>query len=110
ISKSNKKNSIQINSQLIRLFSRFSFDSLPSTSSPLFPNEPNAPIINTKVPGPNSSNLLNKLKEIQEEKTVHFIVNYEKSIGNYLYDSDGNYLLDLFTQISSMPIGYNNIN
>ena len=39
--------------------------------------------------------------------TTSLFVDYEKSLGNYLVDVDGNRFLDLFMQIASIPIGYN---
>lgn len=41
-------------------------------------------------------------------KSVGLPANYQQSIGNYLVDLDGNVILDVFAQIASIPLGYNN--
>jgi len=66
-----------------------------------------SPNMVSEVPGPKSKKLHEDLSKIQSMDSVHFFADYNKSIGNYIVDADGNMMLDVFTQISSVPIGYN---
>ncbi|VEN49942.1 unnamed protein product, partial [Callosobruchus maculatus] len=69
--------------------------------------EPTEPKIHTEIPGPKSKSYMNELNSISQFGSVQLVADYDKSIGNYLIDVDGNTFLDAFTQISSVPIGYN---
>uniref|UniRef100_A0A672FRN1 4-aminobutyrate aminotransferase, mitochondrial n=1 Tax=Salarias fasciatus TaxID=181472 RepID=A0A672FRN1_SALFA len=67
------------------------------------------PSMKTTVPGPRSQLFVLLLNFVfsQNVGAVNFFCNYEESRGNYLVDVDGNRMLDVYTQISSIPIGYN---
>lgn len=70
--------------------------------------EPKGPLVVTeKLPGPKSIDLIQSLSKIQQTGSIKLFIDYEKSIGNYLVDADGNTFLDIITQISSIPLGYN---
>ena len=70
--------------------------------------EPNYPKMLTSYPGPILKNKLNDLELMSPDfvYTQNFI-NYQKSIGNYFVDCDGNTFLDLYTNNGSLPLGYN---
>lgn len=48
-----------------------------------------------------------EIDKLQDPRTHVLVCDYAKSRGNYLVDADGNQLLDVFQQISSIAIGYN---
>lgn len=79
-----------------------------ATLRPLVPNEPTEPaIVTNEIPGPKSKKLFQRLDSIQQSGAVNLFADYEKSLGNYLYDVDGNRYLDIYMQIASAPLGYN---
>lgn len=74
-----------------------------------YPNEPTKPVVKTsKVPGPESQKQLADLDTVFDARPAYFVADYEKSNGNYIVDVDGNAFLDLYAQIASIALGYNN--
>ena len=78
-----------------------------SSLNSLILGEPSGPSVKTPIPGPKSKELIADLNKIQFSNAVIFFTDYNKSIGNYIVDIDNNILLDVYTQISSLPLGYN---
>jgi len=62
----------------------------------------------TEVPGPETKRLMEKLG-VQGGMggAVALFGDYSASAGCYLVDADGNRMLDMFSQIASLPLGYN---
>lgn len=79
-----------------------------SLAEKFFPSEPVEPSVVTAIPGPKTEEGLAKLNKTFEATAAYFLVDYNRSIGNYIVDADGNVLLDLYAQIASIPLGYNN--
>jgi 4-aminobutyrate aminotransferase/(S)-3-amino-2-methylpropionate transaminase len=69
--------------------------SRPSGEQPFFPNEPTSPIVKTAIPGPESKKAIAELEEVFDTRNLNMIANYQKSVGNYIADPDGNVLLDV---------------
>ncbi|KAJ2610370.1 hypothetical protein H4S08_003644 [Coemansia sp. RSA 1365] len=70
------------------------------------PKEPS--IVTSEIPGPASKTVLKNLSQLQDTRAAVFAVDYSKCVGNYITDADGNMLLDMYCQIASIPVGYNN--
>jgi len=75
---------------------------------PFFPDEPTGPDVKTEIPGPNSKAAIERLHKVFDTRSLNMMGDYTKSLGNYLVDPDGNVLLDVYAQIASIPVGYNN--
>lgn len=73
-----------------------------------FPDEPAEPKLVTSFPGPKSQSAVKSLDSVFDARPVYFVADYEKSSGNYIVDVDGNAYLDVYAQIASIPLGYNN--
>ncbi|SGZ56709.1 CIC11C00000004057 [Sungouiella intermedia] len=80
-----------------------------SVAAAYYPSEPVAPnLVTESVPGPKSIEINDKLGKVFDNRASYFATDYYNSLGNYISDADGNQLLDVYCQISSIALGYNN--
>ncbi|KAF5855239.1 4-aminobutyrate transaminase [Aspergillus alliaceus] len=70
--------------------------------------EPSVPSMRTAIPGPLTTATKSELDIIFDARTAQMVIDYDKSSGNYLVDVDNNTYLDVYAQIASIPVGYNN--
>jgi 4-aminobutyrate aminotransferase / (S)-3-amino-2-methylpropionate transaminase len=75
---------------------------------PFFPEEPLGPTVKTAIPGPKDAEAIERLHKVFDTRAVNMMTDYSKCFGNYIADLDGNVLLDVYAQIASIPVGYNN--
>ncbi|OJD24554.1 4-aminobutyrate aminotransferase [Blastomyces percursus] len=79
-----------------------------AADKPFFPNEPARPTMKTSIPGPKNQQVVAELSEVFDTRSINMLANYDASAGNYIADLDGNMLLDVYSQIASIAVGYNN--
>ena len=65
-------------------------------------------MVQTAIPGPKSQAAIKDLDRVFDTRNLNMLTDYTQSYGNYIRDLDGNVLLDVYAQIASIPIGYNN--
>lgn len=73
-----------------------------------FPDEPSAPNVVSSAPGPQGKKAIERLARVVDSAAMTLPFNYRKSHGNYVVDLDGNTFLDVYAQIASIAVGYNN--
>ncbi|KAK9245435.1 aminotransferase class-III-domain-containing protein [Lipomyces tetrasporus] len=85
-----------------------SADASQSLAAHYFPTEPDMPRLMTSFPGPKSVEKLNSLDKVYDTQAAYMVCDYQNSVGNYICDADQNLYLDVYAQIASIPLGYNN--
>ncbi|KAG1122538.1 hypothetical protein G6F42_011389 [Rhizopus arrhizus] len=96
------------NTQRVRYLASVASPVKEAATLAFFPDEPTKPNVVTAIPGPTSKKIMSRLDKYQDTRSVFFVADFAKSKGNYIVDADGNTLLDVFAQIASIPVGYNN--
>lgn len=84
------------------------FATAVSSAPSYIAGEAQGPKIVTTIPGPAALAAKDEMGKLQDVRAVNMMVDYDKSLGNYMVDADGNVLLDVYAQIASIAIGYNN--
>ncbi|KAK4931144.1 4-aminobutyrate transaminase, partial [Elasticomyces elasticus] len=77
-------------------------------STSFFPGEYPGPSLKTSLPGPQTKSAMLELHQVFDTRSLNMVADYRKSFGNYIADLDGNVYLDVYAQIASIPLGYNN--
>ncbi|KAK9416194.1 putative 4-aminobutyrate aminotransferase [Seiridium unicorne] len=77
-------------------------------ASSFYSGELEGPVVKTDIPGPKTQEHLTELNKVFDTRSTNMLADYTKSFGNYIVDPDGNALLDVYAQIASIPLGYNN--
>ena len=62
---------------------------------PFYHGEPVAPSVRTEFPGPRAREMIKELDEVFDTRALNTLVDYERSVGNYMCDADGNLFLDV---------------
>lgn len=68
---------------------------LSAAEKPFFPNEPTAPVVKTAIPGPKNQAATAELDKVFDVRSINMLTDFNKSVGNYIADLDGNQLLDV---------------
>lgn len=67
-----------------------------ASAKPFVQGEPEAPVLKTSsIPGAQSAKRIAELSEVFDTRSINMMTDYTKSVGNYIADPDGNYLLDV---------------
>lgn len=67
-----------------------------ASSKSFYEGEPEGPVLKTSLPGPESTKHIKELDQVFDTRSLNFMTDYNKSVGNYIADADGNQLLDVY--------------
>jgi len=89
----------------------FLWHSYPDDREALHRDEPDSISLKTsEIPGPIGKEFTQRLDAHYDTQNIELPLDYDNCVGNFAFDLDGNILLDCFTQMSSLPLGYQHPN